>query len=232
MPKPKNEFEQKRKNLVQYLKDAQAIVNPNISRAFLEIPREQFVLKDFQEDAYSDNALPGEKEQTISQPRTISAMLEMLNVEKGMNVLEVGSGTGYVTALLSCLVGKEGNVFGIDIEKELVEKSQERLKTLNINNVTIKQGDGALGWEEKGPFDRVLVSCACPFVPPKLFRQLKERGRIVAPVGDAYDQQMTILEKFKGKIVKKVDQGGLYQFVPLRSSTLKGDSQAIHGIRL
>ena len=221
MLKPRNKFEEKRKNLVQYLKDTQVMKNPAISQAFLEVPREQFVLKKFQEEAYLDNALPSEKEQTISQPQTIATMLELLAVKKEMNVLEVGSGTGYVSALLSNLVGKKGSVWGIELEKELVEKSHERLQSLNSENVEIKQGDGALGWEEKAPFDRILVSCACPFVPPALFKQIKERGKIVAPVGDSYDQQLLTMEKYKGKVVKKMAQSGLYQFVPLRSKTMQ-----------
>lgn len=227
-----NEFQKKRNDLVRYLKETQAITHLEIEKAFLEIPRETFVSEGYKEMAYLNDALPSEKEQTISQPQTIAIILELLQAEKNMNVLEIGSGTGYVMALLSKIVGEKGNVYGIELEEALVEKANERLKKLQIKNAQLKQGDGALGWKEKSPFDRILVSCSCPFVPPELFKQLKEKGKIVAPVGDSYDQQLLIIEKFKGKMIKKMDSGGLYQFVPLRSKTIQKNPQELRGIKL
>jgi protein-L-isoaspartate(D-aspartate) O-methyltransferase len=123
--------------------------------------------------------------------------------------------------LLSKIVGEKGIVFGIEYEKGLVEKAKKTLNELGIQNVETKQGDGAFGWPEKSPFDRILVSAACPYIPPNLFHPLKERGIIVAPVGDSSYQQLVKMEKFHGKPLKSLAIEGIYQFVPLRSPTFK-----------
>ncbi len=167
------------------------------------------------EHAYEDIALPNEKGQTVSQPSTIAIMLSLLEAGKGMKVLEVGSGSGYVVALLSKIVGEKGKVFGIEFHRELAEKSIASLHKEGIRNFEVKACDGAEGWNEKAPFDMILVSCACPFIPKELFRQLKEGGRVVAPVGDAGVQMMETLIKKDGKPVKKTYYGTTFVFVPL-----------------
>jgi len=208
-------FDEKRKQLVEYISGF-SIKSDSIKNAFLSVKRENFIPAQYHEHVYDDNAAPIGFDQTISQPSTIAIMLELLNAKEGMNVLEVGSGSGYVLALLSKIVGKEGKVFGIEFLEELEKKSQENLAKEKISNVETKQGDGAHGWEENAPFDRILISCACPFVPKKLFDQLKEEGMIVAPVGDRGTQVMEILTKKNGKPLKKSYHEGLFTFVPLR----------------
>ncbi len=221
-PKPnENEFSSQRQRLVEYLRGTQAIQSESIAHAFLRVPRELFLSKENIFRAYEDMALPTQHGQTISQPTTIAHMLELLDVKKGMNVLEVGSGCGYVLALLSYLVGENGKVWGMELEKDLVEFSQEKIKELGLNNVEIATGDGAQGWKEHAPFDRILVSAAVPFIPPALFKQLKEKGHIIAPVGDSFSQRLVKMAKFNGKILKREMEGNWYEFVPLKSKIFK-----------
>lgn len=207
-------FDDQRKRLAEYLSGF-AISKPEIKKAFLEVKRENFVPKRFEQYSYSDDALPNELGQTISQPSTIAMMLEILELKEGMKVLEVGSGSGYVLALMSRIVGKDGRVYGVELFKQLVEKSGENLEKEGIANIEVKEGDGAGGWKEKAPFDRILVSCACPFIPRELFNQLKEGGMVVAPVGDTGTQVMEMLVKKKGKPFKKTFTESLFKFVPL-----------------
>ncbi|MCR4335964.1 MAG: protein-L-isoaspartate(D-aspartate) O-methyltransferase [archaeon] len=207
-------FEAERKKLVEYISGF-AITSAQIKKAVSEVRRENFLPENLKQHAYDDNAAPIGYGQTISQPSTITVMLELLGVKKGMKVLEIGSGSGYVLALLSKLVGEKGKVYGIEYLKELAEASEKNLKEEKIEKVEIKQGDGSLGWENE-EFDRILISCACPFIPKKLFDQLKEKGRIVAPVGDKGTQILEILMKDKGKPFKKSYEGGLFTFVPMQ----------------
>src|SRR3989338_367698 len=192
-------FEQKRRQLVEFLKGSGAIKSTAVEIAFLKVKRELFLGKWMEKDAYLDTALPIGSGQTISQPTTIAVMLELLEAGKGMNVLEVGSGSGYVAALLSEIVESNGRVTGMELEEELIGQSKKNLNKQGCKNVEIVKGDGSLGSKEKAPFDRILVSAACPFVPKPLFDQLKEGGRIVAPVGDKFTQAMQTLKKKNGR---------------------------------
>lgn len=208
-------FETERTALVESLW-GRGIKSENVKKAFLNAKREIFVPEGMQKFAYADDALPIGFGQTISQPTTIAAMLELLCAKEGMKVLEVGSGTGYVSALLSEIVGKKGKVYGIEFLEWLAEASKKNLKKQGCKNVKIFQGDGTKGLPEKAPFDRILVSAACPFVPKPLFDQLAEGGKIVAPVGDKYTQTLETVSKVKGRILKSSYQEGYFVFVPLR----------------
>ncbi len=222
--KPRDdEVHRAKEALIHYLHDTQRVRSPLLEEAFRRVPREKFIAVQWKMHAYEDAALPSQNGQTISQPSTIADMLETLDVKEGMNVLEVGSGTGYVCALLSHMVGKKGHVHGMERDEELAKGAHRTLHSeLKLKNVEIHAGDGALGLEQHAPFDRILVSCACPYIPPALFKQLKEKGRIIAPVGDDFTQQMVKMEKWKGKLMKSEIPGNLYEFVPLVSKTLKG----------
>ncbi|HLC93004.1 MAG TPA: protein-L-isoaspartate(D-aspartate) O-methyltransferase [archaeon] len=204
-----------RSRLVEYISGF-AVKRHETKDAFNAVRRENFMPPNMRQYAYADDAIPIWNNQTISQPSTISIMLELLEVKQGMNVLEVGSGGGYVLALLSKMVGADGKVYGVEISEELFEKSSENLAKEGIANAIVRKGDGANGWKENAPFDRVLVSCACPFIPKELFNELKEGGRIVAPVGDQHTQVMEIMMKVKGKPMKKSYEGTLFAFVPLK----------------
>ncbi|MFH0714445.1 MAG: protein-L-isoaspartate(D-aspartate) O-methyltransferase [Candidatus Diapherotrites archaeon] len=212
------DFEEQRAQMVFHLQQSGAAHSPEILNAFSRVKRENFFSPEFLQYAYADDAFSIGLGQTISQPTTIAIMLELLQVREGEKVLEVGSGSGYVCALLAHLAGPSGKVFGVEWLKELFDNAQRNLLAEKITGVELKQGDGGEGWKEKAPFDCILVSCACPFVPKPLIEQLKEGGRIVAPVGDRASQQMQIVEKKDGKPFKRAPEIGLYEwftFVPL-----------------
>ncbi len=211
-------FESKRRQLVEYMSGF-AIKTLEVKNAFLSVSRENFLPENLKEYSYDDNAVTIGMNQTISQPSTIAVMLELLNAGMGMKVLEVGSGSGYVLALLSKIVGAKGEVFGVEIIELLAKKAVKNLKKEKIGNAEVRTGDGAQGWAEKAPFERIIISCACPFIPKELFNQLKEGGRIVAPVGDEGTQIMEILMKKDGKPVKRTLESQMFAFVPLKGKS-------------
>lgn len=183
-----------------------------ILNAFYKVRREDFVPGEMRKHAYEDAPIPIGKGQTISQPYTIAKMLSMLDLKKGQRVLEVGSGCGYVQALLSEITGKDGKVYGIEIIKELAEKSKESLES--YKNIEIKNSNGKFGWEEKAPFDRILISAGYRRIPEKLINQLKEDGIIVAPIGTFYEQSLISFRKKSGKLNAEEKIPG-FIFVPL-----------------
>ncbi len=207
-------FAEKRKQLVEFMD--YNVGSPLIKKAFLNVKRELFVPQHLQQSAYIDEALPIGFGQTISQPSTIAIMLEMLELQEGQKVLEVGSGCGYVLALLSEIVGEKGKVFGIEIVRELLPIAEKNLKAQGSKNVSLSAGDGSLGLQEQAQFDRILVSAACPFVPKPLFDQLAEKGIAVAPVGDKFTQEIQQMKKVQGKPMKKEYPGTFFAFVPLK----------------
>jgi len=209
-------FAAKRRQLVEFMKTKQSLKSPELEKAFMKVRREIFFNQHMPEQAYQDDAFPIGCGQTISQPSTIAIMLEMLEIKKGMKILEVGSGSGYVVALLSELVGEEGFVYGIELEKELIEKSGENLSAQGSMNNKIVKGDGSKGFPSKAPYDRILISAAAPFIPKPLFDQINEKGIIVAPVGDQWTQVMEKMTKFRGKPVKNYLPHSYFAFVPLK----------------
>ncbi|RLG69199.1 MAG: hypothetical protein DRO07_02605 [Candidatus Iainarchaeum archaeon] len=147
----------------------------------------------------------------------MAIMLELLEPKPKQKVLEVGAGSGYVLALLSEIVGKQGKVIGIERVPELARRAKHTLETLGYKNIEIVLADGTKGLPEKAPFDRIIVSAACSEVPQALIEQLAPLGRIVAPVGSRFTQQMQVIEKdAKGK-TKSYFASGFFVFVPLIS---------------
>jgi protein-L-isoaspartate(D-aspartate) O-methyltransferase len=213
------DFELKRKQLVQHLQTQ--LFSEAVLEAFSRVKRECFVPEKLQNASYIDDALPIGNGQTISQPSTIAQMLELLETKKGMKILEVGSGSGYVLGLLKEMVGRKGMVFGVELLPELVEQSKKNLACNGTKGIELKSGDGSVGWKEKSPFDRILISAACPFVPKPLFEHLKEGGIALAPVGDPGFQTLTIMKKANGKPFKKEFLENYFVFVPLRGEYLK-----------
>jgi len=214
--KLKEEFlKEKRHMLIKQMKQNGSIKSKDIEDAFLKVKREFFVYPSSEKIAYEDTPLSIGFNQTISQPTTIAIMLEMLKVEKKDKVLEVGSGSGYVLALLSDIVGKGGKVFGMEMVKELFEFSKKNLKKHEYSNVKVFRKDGSVGLKEYAPYDKILISAACPFIPKSLFDQLKEGGRIVAPVGDKGTQTMQLMTKKNNLPVKEENIESYFVFVPL-----------------
>ncbi len=182
-----------------------------IIEAFSNVERETFISSEFEKNAYEDEALPIGQGQTISQPYTIAVMLSELNLKKGQKVLEVGSGSGYVLALISEIVGSKGKVFGLEIIKELAEKSKKTL--IEYKNVEVHNKSGSKGLPSKSPFDRILISASCREIPEELLNQLKEGGILVAPRGPRFEQNIVVIQKKKGKFITKSEIPG-FIFVP------------------
>jgi len=170
-----------------------------IIEAFAKTKRENFIKHDLERFAYEDIALPIGEGATISQPSTTAFMLSLLKLHEHQNVLEIGSGCGYVLALISEIVGKTGKVFGLELSKKLAEKSKENLK--GYRNVSVFNKNGKYGLAAEAPFDRILISASLEKIPDILFNQLKEEGIIVAPIGSSQVQILTSMKKHENNLL-------------------------------
>ncbi len=159
--------------------------------AMRRVERERFVPPDQENFAYDDSPLPIGEGQTISQPYIVGYMTEQLQLSPNTRVLEIGTGSGYQTAVLAELVAE---VYTIEIVRSLADRAKRTLDALGYRNVNVRTGDGYRGWPERAPFDRIIVTAAPDHVPQPLIDQLAVGGRMVIPVGDFY-QQMTIITK-------------------------------------
>src|SRR5882762_10815409 len=164
--------------------------------AMRKVPRHEFVPETLRQEAYEDHPLPIGEGQTISQPYIVAAMLAHLALQDTDRVLEVGTGSGYVTALLSLLCAE---VFSVERHAQLAALAENTLHRLGYRNVKIRVGDGSQGWPEYSPFDAILVSAATPGMPPALFTQLREGGRMVVPIGPASSQELQLIRKVSGQ---------------------------------
>ncbi len=169
----------------------------SVLRAFLSVDRSLFVPVRFTTDAYGDHPVPIPAGQTISQPYMVAVMLDALKVVPGMKVLEVGAGSGYVLALLQAMGAR---AFGIEWHGELEAALRRNLASAGSRGVRFRIGDGGLGWPDEGPFDRVLVSAACPQVPEPLLSQLADGGVLVAPVDEGGGQVLLRYRKEGGRL--------------------------------
>ncbi len=203
-------FTRQREALVRHLAD-RGIRSRRVLAAMRKVPRHLFVPDAYRNLAYEDTALPIGLGQTISQPLIVAAMTQLLDVSTHDLVLEIGTGSGYQAAVLSELAGE---VYSIELEPELARTAADRLRGLGFRNITVKQGDGYLGWKEKAPFDRIILTAAPPEIPAALVDQLKPGGKLVAPVGTD-DQLLYVVEKARdGKITKRSVLA--VRFVPMR----------------
>ncbi|MCL2026178.1 MAG: protein-L-isoaspartate(D-aspartate) O-methyltransferase [Leptospirales bacterium] len=189
-------FEKLRKKMVEEQLKTRNIKSKTVLDAMRFVPRHLFVPKNLQNDAYNDSPLSIGLAQTISQPYIVAFMTEQLEVVPGMKILEIGTGSGYQTAILAYL-GCE--VYTIELLEELAVRAEKILAELNFNNVKIKNENGYLGWPEEAPFDAVIVTAAPVKIPEKLIEQLKEGGKIVVPVGPVNSVQSLKLITKKGK---------------------------------
>jgi len=183
-----------------------------IINAFSKVRREAFISENLKEYAYEDRPLSIGGEQTISQPYTIAVMLSLLELKKGQKILEIGSGSGYVLALLSVMVGRRGRVYGVERIKQLVDTSKESLK--DYENVEVYNRNGISGLKEYAPFERIVISAGYNKVPKGLVSQLKEDGILVAPIGPSHEKSMMQFKKIKGRLILKKEITG-FSFVPL-----------------
>jgi protein-L-isoaspartate(D-aspartate) O-methyltransferase len=203
-----------KEQLIKYWLKSGIVKNKGIISAFKAIKREDFVLSEFRKEAYSDTALPILAGQTISQPTTVAGMLEALELKPGMNILEIGAGSGYNAALMAKIVGRKGIVYATEIIPGLVSFARENLKKAGIENVKLIDTDGSIGYLAGSPYDRIIVTAASPQIPEELIQQLKEGGILVIPVGGELGQTLIKARKTKGKLVK--EELGEYIFVPLK----------------
>jgi protein-L-isoaspartate(D-aspartate) O-methyltransferase len=196
---------------------ARDISDRRVLAAMAAIPREQFVPEHFRERAYDDGPLPIGYDQTISQPYIVALMTQAARVTRRSVVLDVGTGSGYQTAILAKLAK---HVWSVERLASLSEQAAARLCRLGIDNVTLIVGDGARGCPEAAPYDAIVVAAAAPSAPRPLLDQLDEGGRLVVPIGDRALQDLTIIERTAGGF--RTTRAGACRFVPLLSDEAFG----------
>jgi protein-L-isoaspartate(D-aspartate) O-methyltransferase len=185
------------------------ITDSRVLEAMRKVPRHLFLEEALADRAYDDSALPIGEKQTISQPYIVALMTQALVLRETDRVLEIGTGSGYQTAILAELAER---VYSIERVKSLALQSRERLDQMGYRNVAIRIGDGTYGWADAAPFDAILVAAGSPRVPPLLVEQLREGGRLVIPVGDRNVQRLQLGVKERGQLI--VSDLGDCVFVP------------------
>jgi protein-L-isoaspartate(D-aspartate) O-methyltransferase len=205
-----NVFARERERMVQEQLAARGISDDRVLDAINRVPRHRFVDEGLQHRAYGDHPLPIGEEQTISQPYIVGLMTSLLALTGREKVLEVGTGSGYQTAVLAELSRR---VCSIERLPRLADRARRLVESMGYTNVWIRVGNGALGWSDEAPFDRILVAAAGPSVPSPLIDQLGDGGRLVAPVGDAESQTLTLVERRGGEVTTR--SLGECRFVPL-----------------
>ena len=209
-----NQVQMQKQQLEKFWKENGIVSSERVLEAFFEVPREEFVNPMLRAQAYDDTPLPLLRGKTISQPSTVMIMTQALEVEPGNIVFEIGSGSGYQTALLAKLVGPKGHVYTTEIIPELVKFARDNIRRCGLTNVTVTEADGSQGLPDKGPFDRIIITAASPNFPAPLVEQLKENGLIVGPVGQKDEQEMVRGTKEKdGKL--GLEFLGQFLFTPL-----------------
>ena len=201
----------KRTQMIDMHLTPRGIWNPAVLKAMKQVPRHEFVPQHIRKLAYADRPLPIGEGQTISQPYVVAWMSQLLELEKGMKVLEIGTGSGYQAAVLAVMGVK---TYSMEIRPNLAREVKIRLKKLGYK-VEVRQGDGYYGWNEHAPFDRVIITAAANHVPRPLLDQLKPGGKLILPLGNVrYSQNMTLIEKdSQGKM--RTSQHGQVRFVPM-----------------
>ncbi|KPD23803.1 MULTISPECIES: protein-L-isoaspartate(D-aspartate) O-methyltransferase [Idiomarina] len=198
------------KKLIQQLTDL-GITNQEVLRVIAETPRHVFMPESLAHKAYENTALPIGNGQTISQPLMVATMTQLLMQHNCHNVLEIGTGSGYQTAILAQLVDK---VFSVERIAQLQYQAKRRLRQLDLHNVSMRHGDGWKGWSSKAPFDGIIVTAAASEVPSDLVAQLADGGVMIIPVGDKDEaQSLTVIRRFGDSVEQQ--QIGDVRFVPL-----------------
>lgn len=197
--------------LIQQLIISGVLKSREIISAFKKIDRKNFVLPEYKDEAYADIALPIGYGQTISQPTVVAFMLELLKPKKGDRILDVGSGSGWTTALLAELVGSKGKVYGLELLPELAAMGKKNLNRYKFSQAEIRQAESSrLGLPHKAPFDKILVSATSDEIPHELISQMKTGGIMVIPVGNAV---LKVVKKGEDDIETEKYEG--FSFVPL-----------------
>lgn len=207
-------FEDQRKLMIENTIIRRGITDIKLINALMSVPREEFVMEEWKSFAYKDHPLQIGHQQTISQPYIIAYMLNLLDIQEHETVLEIGTGSGYQTAIIAEMA-KE--VFTVERIEPLSMNARKVLKSLNYTNIHFRIGDGSKGWEKAIPnvqsFDKIVVSASSPRIPQSLINQLNDGGRLVIPVGQSFDQNVVLIEKNDGVISEELFSG--CAFVPL-----------------
>lgn len=189
MREPKPVLEERKHNLMKFWEGYFEFSHDEIE-AFESVKREDFVTSEFKQAAYEDQPLPTLRGKTISQPTTVMMMTHWLELEPEDKVFEIGTGSGYQSAIIAKIVGKEGKVITSEIIPELVHFAQRNLEQAHITNVKVIEENGDKGFSQEAPFDKIIITAACKEFPKELIAQLKEGGIILGPVGDNAEQEM------------------------------------------
>jgi len=205
-----------REELVEKLCNHGYIMTKKVKQAMLNVPREEFMPPEIRAYAYLDRPLPIGKGQTISAPHMVAIIAEKLELNEGMNILEIGTGFGYNAAVVSEIIGVSGHVYTLERIPSLAEKAKENLKETGYNHqVTVILQDGTLGYPEKAPFDRIYGTASAPNIPKPLKKQLKIGGKLIIPLGsDNYFQELVSVQRISKDEFKSKDLGGV-AFVPM-----------------
>jgi len=206
-----DDFASEREEMVVTQIEARGVRNPMVLNAMRSVPRHEFVLEQYIERAYIDQPLPINHGQTISQPYIVALMSELLEIEEGEKVLEIGTGSGYQAAVL----GEMGaEVYTVEIIPELSQEARQRLDSLGYTQINSLTADGYFGWDEHAPYNAIIVTAAPDHLPLPLANQLAEGGRLVIPIGPVGDfQTLWLFEKTAGEL-QATNMGGV-RFVPL-----------------
>lgn len=196
--------------MVERYVEARGVSDTRVLEAMRQVPRHRFVPPALAAKAYGASALPIGAKQTISQPYIVGRMIELLELDGSEKVLEIGTGTGYQAAVLSRVAAR---VFSIERINDLAMKAVELIRTLRINNVSIKVFDGTYGWSDQAPFDRIIVAAAAPEIPEPLLAQLTRRGKLVLPVGAEGKQRLARVSRVATRL--QIEDCGPAEFVPL-----------------
>jgi protein-L-isoaspartate(D-aspartate) O-methyltransferase len=203
-------YARERERMVEEQLAARGVTDPRVLAVLRSVPRHRFVQEALRDRAYGDHPLPIGEEQTISQPFIVGLMSALLELTGQEKVLEVGTGSGYQTAVLAELARR---VCSIERLPRLAERARATLEAQGYDNVWVRVGNGTLGWPDLAPFDRIIVTAGGPTVPPPLVQQLAEGGRMILPVGSADNQVLTIVENVGGEIRQRTQ--GECKFVKL-----------------
>jgi protein-L-isoaspartate(D-aspartate) O-methyltransferase len=203
-------YARERERMVDEHLVGRGVTDPRVLAAMRRVPRHRFVQEALRGRAYGDHPLPIGEDQTISQPFIVGLMTSLLELTGREKVLEIGTGSGYQTAVLATVARR---VCSIERLPRLAERARAVLESLGVDNVWIRVGNGALGWPDESPFDRIIVTAAGPAIPPPLVQQLAEGGRMVLPVGDADNQILTVVDNVGGEIRQRTH--GECKFVKL-----------------
>ena len=202
-------FEEKRKMLINYLISEGILKTEKVINAFEIVPRHLFVTEEHLDEAYDDVPIPIIEGTTVSQPSIVAEMLEELELEEGNKVLEVGTGSGWLTGLLSYCVGENGLIISLDGDMFVVDFAKRNLDKIKAKNVEVIIADGTLGYERRAPYDRIIYSVALPEFPKIVLGQLKVNGIAIAPIGSKDEQKLVKITRESEKKYKTEELGAV-----------------------